>query len=325
MKLKKIIKMFASFLLTFFVGVSFSHAKEISLENVASAINEGSYNEILTGLEAVASENSLIFNVTENGVTEKIIEFAYENNILSHTNEYNTSNENELIFMALSDAVCYGVVLDAIADLHGYTARERELFAKETDDATMAVDGYEYTTTDLGNNVTKTSFKVDINSFKLELDYIDAPKPVVVIEEVKHNSISVKAQVNAQDETEVDFYRSEDGINYEYVFSGYTYSGETASLSVGTLEPGKIYYYKAVVAKSNNYSDIVSATTLTSEISNDDNPELDKSPIISDDSSDTIENPKTGDFNPLVICFVISLVGIGSYKLVNKYNKFKNI
>lgn len=220
-----------------------------------------------------------------------------------------------------------GLVMFALIELHEYTERDWRLFSKS--DTTLEQDGYEYKPL----NGTEMYFKANINRFNLKLEYTDAPEPVVKIYEVTKNSIWVYSTANVSDGTMVELYYSEDGVDFEYYGASSISSGKTSGRSgFEELESEKTMYFKAVVEKSKNFSEVLKVTTLSENEgtnsstnnntnNNSTNDEIDNSK----DSDTTTDNPKTGMFNPIVVCSILTISGILLISVINKKNIIKKI
>lgn len=308
----------------FVFGINNVNAETITLEQVADKTEEilKKSNNGEDTINVLIEEKNMIIKVEDLSIV-----FDYENGILSF--KHSTGNDIESF---LGEVLIYAgsasAVTQAVAELHGYNERDTRLFL-DFENSTFEENGYEYKTI---NNDTEMQFKIDINNFSLNLEYIDGPTPKLSIAEVTSTNISLSVDADVDDGTMVEIYRSKDGINYEWIGSSAVYSYVTSSFAFETLEPNTTYYYKAAIEKSKNFSEVLKVTTL-SEIedansSNNDNTnnnstndEIDNSK----DSDTTTDNPKTGMFNPIVVCSILTISGILLISVINKKNIIKKI
>lgn len=301
-------------------------AKEITLESLATEINN---NQDEFDLNAEVREGTLVITSEEYDSKIDVVKFANNSGLLTHEVVYDANSEAEDIFgTVILTAFAYGEILDALANLHGYTEIEKVWFKKDITEATLAEDGYEYLEIE---EETKTIFKVDINKFNLKVNYIDAPAPIINIGKVESDAIHIKASANVADDTDIYFYISEDGENYELMLSTSVTDGETMSFSYGDFKPNTKYYFKAAVYQSKNFSEVVSATTLkegeepkaevgkqpTNNQTNNTNTNSGSNNTTGKDQ--TISNPKTGIMLP-VGGFVVIL---GLMCIISKFTKRK--
>ena len=116
--------------------------------------------------------------------------------------------------------------------------------------------------------------------------------------------------INLDDNADVDIYRSTDNKNFEYVNTLSVKNGSSIYYVNKNLDKDT-YYYKAVVKKSNNYSDVVKV-----KIANNikDTNYLDE----------TTSNPLTGyeEFIAVSLLVIIAIIGIiGNINLRKKVYK----
>jgi len=317
-------------LFVFCFAVNIVKAETITLEQVTNKVKE-----LLT--KENASELNFTIETTANSITFKdnddfSLKFDYENDILSTkytlislSNKYETMEEYiELTKKDKKNDEAIGLIIYALVELHGYTERDWRLFNNFDYDATLEVDSYEYKPL----SATEMTFKTYINKFNLNLNYVDAVAPKMNVYEVTKNSIWVYPSADVSDGTIIEIYLSEDGVNFEYYGSSTIRSGKSSSrIGFEELESGKTMYFKTVVEKSRNFSDVLKATTLSENEENNNsnnnkpNDEIDNST----NNDSTIDNPKTGIFNPMLICSIFSISGIFLISALNKKNKIKKI
>lgn len=312
--------------------INFVKAEEVHLtmEQVVEKLNEYLKNATELGLDNLSvkiEDNKLVFMEGE----EKGLEFKIEGDVISDTltveNTDDDSADLEIVGNALIRSLLYSDIVNVVATLHGYSERDIRTFSainNEEINPEMTKDGYEIKT-DSQETKTTLTFKIDINKFNLKLDYLDKPKPTLDITNITKNSVEIYASVDLDEEDVlIELYRSTDNENFEWIGS-IPNSTEASSLGLmdENLEPNTIYYYKAVVEKSKNYSDFVKITTLSEEVNDANETEENKQPVIPEDADKPTDNKQTGGLSVIGLSLLIpvSLLGIN---FLNKKQLIRN-
>ena len=276
MVMKKILLIFLFSILSFEIV----NAKEISLNDIKEKLNNNIIN-----INSSIKDNKLIIN---NNNKELI--FNEENNVLVRTDKYEVNT-----YDSVDDLYIYLILTKAIASLNGYSDKDIEYFLSGFDKATFEDEGYESNKKRI-DNYLEITFKINLNKVNIHLDYIDALKPEVIIDNVYKNQVEM--HINLDDNADVDIYRSTDNKNFEYVNTLSVKNGSSIYYVNKNLDKDT-YYYKAVVKKSNNYSDVVKV-----KIANNikDTNYLDE----------TTSNPLTGyeGFIAVSLLVIIAIIGI---------------
>ncbi len=276
------------------INISIVNAKNVNVNDLSESLKYNEYNN-LYNVTSKIDEDKLIVN--NNG---KVIEFNINNNVLTRKETYN-KNDIEIA----KDMYIYLSINKIVASLKGYSNKDIEYFLTSLQDASLNKNGYELKRRYINNEVELT-YTIDLNNFKLRYEYNDEPMPEVVIKEV--NKDSVLLQVLSSVNKVVDIYRSTDNKNYEYLTS-LEISDGTSSLYIDDNLDSSKYFYKAVVAKSNNYS-LVKEVTLKNNVS-------DKRYV-----DEKTENPLTGEkeFIGVSLLIIIAIIGI-----INNINLKKKV
>ena len=276
------------------INISIVNAKDVNVNDLSENLKYNEYNN-LYNVTSKIDEDKLIVN--NNG---KVIEFNISNNVLTRKETYN-KNDIEIA----KDMYIYLSINKIVASLKGYSNKDIEYFLTSLQDASLNKNGYELKRRYINNEVELT-YTIDLNNFKLRYEYNDEPMPEVVIKEV--NKDSVLLQVLSSVNKVVDIYRSTDNKNYEYLTS-LEISDGTSSLYIDDNLDSSKYFYKAVVAKSNNYS-LVKEVTLKNNVS-------DKRYV-----DEKTENPLTGEkeFIGVSLLIIIAIIGI-----INNINLKKKV
>lgn len=205
-------------------------AESITLENI-----EDKFNEVSFAINGEIQDNNLIIKNSNYDITLK-----FDSNILESTKTYDN------LLNSAKDLTMYTYVTKSIALLKGYSYKDIDYFLLKINEADFEKNGYAI----IRKNNTVT-FKIDISKFNIDLNYIDADKPEVKL--TKLNDDEVKINVKSNEKT-VDLYRSIDNENYDYI-STIEIINDLGSYIDSNLDNDK-YYYKAVVSRADNYSDI---------------------------------------------------------------------
>ena len=276
------------------INISIVNAKNVNVNDLSESLKYNEYNN-LYNVTSKIDEDKLIVN--NNG---KVIEFNINNNVLTRKETYN-KNDIEIA----KDMYIYLSINKIVASLKGYSNKDIEYFLTSLQDASLNKNGYELKRRYINNEVELT-YTIDLNNFKLRYEYNDEPMPEVVIKEVDKDSVLL--QVLSSVNKVVDIYRSTDNKNYEYLTS-LEISDGTSSLYIDDNLDSSKYFYKAVVAKSNNYS-LVKEVTLKNNVS-------DKRYV-----DEKTENPLTGEkeFIGVSLLIIIAIIGI-----INNINLKKKV
>ena len=293
--MKKYIKVLLGFFLMFFALSSVS-AKEVTMNDLIAQLSSGKYEDVIPGLGAYQTEKGL--QLIMNGETNGLAEFTFDGiSVFSHTFIYDTQPGNNMALVATKNVRSYNVLLNAISILSGYSERDTELWLKSVESANYVDDGYELLVQNNADGTITYTFNVNLDIFNLKFNYIEASVPQIEVGNITENSVELKGNVVADDSTEVDVYISNDGENFEYNSTSVVTNNVFATNNEG-LVAGAQYYFKAVVAKSNNYSDVISANTLSNV-------------VVEEKEEDKVKNPNTNTFVvPYFIVFVCGITGI---------------
>ena len=264
------------------------NAKDITLNEIKDKINE-----IALNVKASVSNNELIINDRDNELICNL-----EDNILSRTDSYKKNTLD-----SVNDLYIYLNLTKVVALLKGYQNKEIEYFLISLEDAKLNNDGYEIIKRKTNDDIELT-YKIDLNNFKINFNYIDAPTPVISIIDTKDEIVTLL--INLEEDGEVDLYRSTDNNNYEYVNTITVNNGN--AIYYNKVDSNNTYYYKAVVKMANNYSEVVEVNFPKEK---KDNNYLDEK----------TENPLTGyqEFVAISLLIIIAILGIiGNINLKRK-------
>ncbi len=277
------------------INISIVNAKDINVNDLSENLKYNEYNN-LYNVTSNIEEDKLIVN--NNG---KVIEFNINNNVLTSAKTYNKDD-----IEIAKDMYLYLSINKIVASLKGYSNKDIEYFLTSLQDASLNKNGYELKRRNINNKEVELTYTIDLNNFKLIYEYNNEPMPEVVIKEVNKNSVLL--QVLSSVNKVVDIYRSTDNKNYEYLTS-LEISDGTSSLYIDDNLDSSNYYYKAVVAKSNNYS-LVKEVTLKNNVS-------DKRYV-----DEKTENPLTGEkeFMGVSLLIIIAIIGV-----INNINLKKKV
>ena len=327
--MKKIMSMLMLLLLVL-GNVSYTYAETITKEAVVSKYNESSNSNVgkasLEGSKIVIKES----NEEQGEVT--LMEFNVNGNELS-TTVNKPSRENYFEALELFPIVQH--LVESVADLKGYTERDRRLFLFNASNYGLLINGFTSGTPYDKNGISIklegqiVTFKLNLDTFKIDLDYFEGPKPEIVINKVTKNEITYSAKAAVESGTNIELYRSTDGVNFEYIISiEYQDEQNLDYYSDIDKEPNTTYYYKAVVEKSSVFSDVAKVTTLSNDA------EANAEPVVASENESTqentpvddkISNPKTdGEQNMIYITSGLSIIGL-LFFLLHRKNKIYNI
>ena len=327
--MKKIMSMLM--LLVLVLGnIPYVHAETITPEMVVNKYNESDDSSVG---KASLEENKVVIKENDEELGEvTLMEFNVNGNELS-TTVNKPSKENFL--EALDQFSIVQHLIESVAELKGYTERDNRLFLFNTSNYELLINGFTSGTPYEKNGISIklegqiVTFKLNLDTFKIDLDYFEGPKPEIVVDKVTKNEITYSAKADIKPGTRIELYRSTDGINFEYSMS-FTYQDEqNLAYDVHTdLEPNTTYYYKAVVEKSNVFSDVAKVTTLSNDA------EANAEPVVASENDNTqentpvddkISNPKTnGEQNMIYITSGLSIIGL-LFFLLHRKNKIYNI
>ena len=235
-------------------------------------------------------------DITLNEIKDKINEIAL--NVKA-----SVSNNELIINDSVNDLYIYLNLTKVVALLKGYQNKEIEYFLISLEDAKLNNDGYEIIKRKTNDEIELT-YKIDLNNFKINFNYIDAPTPVISIIDTKDEIVTLL--INLEEDGEVDLYRSTDNNNYEYVNTITVNNGN--AIYYNKVDSNNTYYYKAVVKMANNYSEVVEVNFPKEK---KDNNYLDEK----------TENPLTGyqEFVAISLLIIIAILGIiGNINLKRK-------
>ncbi len=276
------------FLIIVLLLINLNVVKAITLNEIKDKINETALN-----VKASVSNNELIINDHDNELI-----FNLEDNILSRTDSYKKNTLD-----SVNDLYIYLNLTKVVALLKGYQNKEIEYFLISLEDAKLNNDGYEIIKRKTNDDIELT-YKIDLNNFKINFNYIDAPAPVISIIDTKDEIVTLL--INLEEDGEVDLYRSTDNKNYEYVNTITVNNGN--AIYYNKVDSNNTYYYKAVVKMANNYSEVVEVNFPKEK---KDNNYLDEK----------TENPLTGyqEFVAISLLIIIAILGIiGNINLKRK-------
>lgn len=205
-------------------------AESITLENIKDKFNEVSFT-----VNGEIQDNNLIIKNSNYDITLK-----FDSNILESTKTYDN------LLNSAKDLTMYSYVTKSIALLKGYSYKDIDYYMPKINEADLEKNGYAI----IRKNNTVT-FKIDISKFNFALNYIDADKPEIKLTKLNDDEVKINVKSN---EKSVDLYRSIDNKNYEYI-STIEIIDNLGSYIDYNLDNAK-YYYKAVVSRADNYSDI---------------------------------------------------------------------
>ena len=335
----KIIKWLMVFLMSLTIGLNFVKAevKTTTMEEVRTKLEEKLNSEELVDSEmeikVVLEESKMVIKLVKGEEEKELAEFTRESDALSlertikinELEERDNVGENPSIVLdsdadfseafdaftiVLLDALIYDDLLNVVGELRGYNERDIRNFV-DTEKATFASDGYELKIEEKQEQKETTyTYKIDINKFVLNVEYTEIEPPKIELVDITDTQIGIKLS-GVEDGTMVEIYRSEDGENYTWWQTvSAMKDGSVTNIDSG-LKPNTKYYYKAIVLKSNKFSDFVSATTLEKTAEKDD---VDK----------PAESPQTG-FKDYLILGTLGASGIilTSYILKNKQKFYK--
>ena len=268
-------------LIIFLLLINLNVVKAITLDEIKEEINNRYIN-----MEASTKEDGLIINSNK-----QILKFNFNNNVLTRSNSYLKNSLD-----SVNDLYVYLNLTKVIALLKGYPFKDVEYFLVGFNKATMNENGYEVIK-EKDNDKIKLTYKIDLDKFKINCQYIEALKPEIIIDNIKDNEI--KLYIKLDENQEIDLYRSTDKEHYEYLTSLPVIDGVSIYYIDDDLDKDKTYYYKATVKMANNYSEVATVDFPKEEI---DNNYLDEE----------VENPLTGyqEFVAISMLIIIAIIGI---------------
>lgn len=310
-------------------NVPYVYAEAITPEAVAKKLDENLENvrNILNIGSASLEGNKIVVKViSEEQMEETLMEFDVSGQEISANIDVPDDDDYEKAFEALFKITVVRSLIESVAELKGYTERDCRTFlldnSEDADSILLKDITYEKNGVSFEKQEKKMTFKINLDTFKIDLAYIEGPKPEIVIEEVTENEITYSAKGDIEPGTNIELYRSTDGINFEYSMS-FAYQDEQNMVYANDtdLQPNTTYYYKAVVEKSSVFSEVVAVKTL----SNENEEPIVETPTDNEQEEDKIDNPKTGSENNVIyIIGGLSIIGLLTY-FIHRKNKIYNI
>lgn len=310
--MKKILNCLVILVVVFLSNMITLKAEEITIDEVVNKFQE--YLNIVDENKTVKlEENKMVIYQNE----EKVMEYNYENNVISHNVTIEIEDpDSEEGFQQLLSAINIEMndvyLINIIARLHGYSEREIRLFSQ--DDNMMENNdfdtyGYSFDINEESETKVVVDFKIDIQKFKLVINYNNAKAPELKFSNIKDSTIDIEAISDLEDAKEnnaldedgyvmVEVYRSQDKENFEYLFS--VSAGEGSFIITDKyLLPNTTYYYKAVVENSNNFSEIYEVKTLEEateeEIKDEEVKEEEKEEVVEEITINKLALTKTNE------------------------------
>lgn len=322
------------------------------------------FNELGSSISANVDKENYKLNLLGEG--EVISSFDYTDEYIEFDNretEVTEDNHNNDFF----DAIFVDGIVKSLFNLNGFIDKtiDEEInisdISYEEYGIQMEVEHYEYSGTDEdGGNWSESGdylkyFKISLDSEKIsklandygvdiiteeESIFKDATPTMRIGDEITSNSVYLYANIEGyEEEKEIDtplcsFYRSTslEG-EYELVTEWQTPCLGEVGILDENLKSGTTYYYKAKVVDGNNYSEVVSVTTLNDnneteneEVKNEnegkENIEINPDVSNSDKNNEEISNPKTGGN---LIFLVIGCLSLSIFSFIMMYKNLKFI